>query len=432
LEPCALPGGGARVIEQIRCTRLVGRADELDFLRRRANEARLGRGSLVFINGEAGIGKTRLVDEVIRRAKPALRQAKGFYLEHARAPLGPLADIVQALHAADGSILSAARTVRHVLARLVPELECGAPSDGQALGPRSQYAAIGEMLRRFGERHPALLVIEDAQWADESTTEFLKYFAGKACATSVLLLVVARTEAGSAASLFPVIAELRRQRSVHALVIEPLTPAEMQAFLLAALGSQSLAHEDLCAVHDLADGNPLFAEELVASVLAKRSAPRPLPATIYALFSERIERLDPEDRDILVEAAVIGRRFDPAFLACPRASALGRRSIRSRRGSDRRARELAAHGERRRALERSAGRRSRQSAADEARARSAVVRFRRAVEPRDRRRTGHQRAHRREPYPCDSRQGRRPLATRHHQARGRCAALTAARNGCRV
>jgi len=62
-------------------------------LRRRANEARLGRGSLVFINGEAGIGKTRLVDEVIRRAKPALRQAKGFCLEHAL-PLGPLADIV--------------------------------------------------------------------------------------------------------------------------------------------------------------------------------------------------------------------------------------------------------------------------------------------------------------------------------------------------
>jgi predicted ATPase len=135
-------------------------------LRERCNEARLGRGSLVFINGEAGIGKTRLVDEAIRRAKPALHHGKGFCLEHARSPLGPLADIVRTLHAADESVLTLARNVRRVLARLVPELETGPAAEVEAQGARSQYAAIAEMFRRFGERRPALLVIEDAHWAD--------------------------------------------------------------------------------------------------------------------------------------------------------------------------------------------------------------------------------------------------------------------------
>jgi predicted ATPase len=92
------------VIAQVRCSRLIGRADELEFLRERCNEARLGRGSLVFINGDAGIGKTRLVDETIRRAKLTMFGAKGFCLEHARSPLGPLADIVRTLDAADETV----------------------------------------------------------------------------------------------------------------------------------------------------------------------------------------------------------------------------------------------------------------------------------------------------------------------------------------
>jgi hypothetical protein len=80
------------------------------------------------------------------------------------------------------------------------------------------------------------------------TSEFLKYYAGRAGETNVLLLVVSRSDVADATRFLPVIAELRRRRSVHALDVEPLTAAEMQSFLRTALGTQSLPHDDLLAV----------------------------------------------------------------------------------------------------------------------------------------------------------------------------------------
>ncbi len=305
----------ARVIEAVRATRFVGRVDELEFLQERCNDARLGHGSLIFINGEAGIGKSRLVDELIRGTKATMAHVKGICFEHARSPLGPLADIVRTLHACDESILTVARTVRRVLARIVPELESLDAPDAHVQGARSQYAAIAELFRRFGERRPVVLAIEDAHWADVSTAEFLKYFAGKAGDSNVVLLVVTRTEPGDAAPFSPLIAGLRRQRAVHALDIEPLTRAQTLTMLRTASGAQGLAQTELHAICRLADGNPLFAEELLASALAKPAGALGLPPTISAIFAQRIERLEREDREILVEAAVFGSRFEPAFLA---------------------------------------------------------------------------------------------------------------------
>jgi DNA-binding CsgD family transcriptional regulator/tetratricopeptide (TPR) repeat protein len=305
------------MMKAVRSPRLVGRTEELNFLRKRCGEARSGRGSLVFIYGEAGIGKSRLVDEVIAGVRPpAMQHAKGFCFEHARSPLGPLTDIVRTLHAADDSILAVARSVRRVLSRLVPELlETDDAPNREAQGARSQYAAIGEMLRRFGALHPSVIVVEDAHWADVSTTEFIKYFADKVADTHLLVIVVMRADAVNGVLFSPIIAELRRQGAVAALDIEPLSAVEMQTLIRSAAGAHRLAHADLRHVAALADGNPLFAEELVASAIARGTGPRGLPPTIRDIFGERMSGLQPDDREILVEASVLGRRFDPSFLA---------------------------------------------------------------------------------------------------------------------
>jgi predicted ATPase len=330
------------VIQQIRCARLIGRAAELEFLRERCNDARLGHGSLVFINGEAGIGKTRLVDETIRLAKLTMHHAKGFCLEHARSPLGPLADIVRTLNTADESVLALARNVRRVLARLVPELEIGQPG-AEAKGARSQYAAIAEMLRRCGARRPALLVIEDAHWADVSTAEFLKYYAGRVSESNVVLLVVSRTNVAAATRFAPVIADLRRRRSVHALDIEPLGPAEMQSFALAALGAGRLPHDDLHAICELADG--VIGRRFDPAFLA-RLTKRPLERILLALRRARalqlvVESAGEDAAGVVFRHALVRETLYASILAAE-ARGMHRRILRELEALPDRAQHVAA------------------------------------------------------------------------------------------
>jgi DNA-binding CsgD family transcriptional regulator len=285
------------MIGHIRCARLVGRSNELSFLRDRCREARLGRGSLVLVSGEAGIGKTRLVEElVVRAAAFGMHFAKSFALEHARTPLGPLVDLVRTLHAHDPSIVAGAPNVRRILARLAPELDAHAALETEALSARSQCAAV-------------------AHWSDVSTLEFFKYVAAKLADMHVVVLVVTRTPVLNTPLFSPVMAELRRLRAGAVLDLEPLSPANMQTFFGEALGTHKLPDAVMRSVRDLADGNPLFAEELLASAIAQPGHAQLLPATIRAMFEERVRLLESEDREILIEAAVVGRRFDPAFLA---------------------------------------------------------------------------------------------------------------------
>lgn len=303
------------MIADVRCQEFVGRRKELAVLQEHCKEAFLGRGSLVFISGEPGIGKTRLIGELARRTRaPSMLGATGYCLEHARAPLGPLSDIVRTLYARDESVLAGARGVRQVLARLVPEIEPDAAPSGDG-GARSQYAAIAELFRRCGERQPLMLVIEDADWADLSTIEFIKFIAAGIGRMHLVLLVLLRAQADNVQHFAPVLSQLRRQLHIRALELQPLAPAEMETFVSLASGSQQPRHEDLRRIRQLADGNPLFAEELLASALDSNNPEPNLPASIREIFLERIGNLDGDDRDILVEAAVIGRRFDPAFLA---------------------------------------------------------------------------------------------------------------------
>jgi DNA-binding CsgD family transcriptional regulator/type II secretory pathway predicted ATPase ExeA/tetratricopeptide (TPR) repeat protein len=282
----------------------------------RCKEARLGRGSLVFVRGEPGVGKTRLVQEALSQAETLdMRQASAFCLEHAAGPLGPLADLVQTLHRYDESILTVARSARRVLERLIPELESDKSEHVDVQGAWSQYAAIAEMFRLSGERSACLLVIEDAHWADSSTLEFLKYLTGRLAEMRVVLLVVIRPGEQEMPSLAPLVGELRRLRTVHTLEVGPLSASEMHAFLTVSLGSKRLSHEEFNHVSHLAAGNPLFAEELLTSALAERRGPLTLPASIRETFHERIMRLDVDDREMLITAAVMGPRFDPKFLA---------------------------------------------------------------------------------------------------------------------
>ena len=305
------------MIASVRCPNLVGRTTETAILRERLAEADRGSGSISFISGDAGIGKTRLIGDLL--AEPEYRKlprAIGFCMEHARAPLAPLSDIIWSLTDEHPELLADAPSTRRILAGLVPSL---ARDDEKVVGPsdaRAQYAALADLLRRAAEKRPAIIVVEDGQWADLTTIDFLAFFASRVGSTRVMMIVMHRPLAGGPDPLGDSFARMRANHSVHAMNLRPLMIGDMRKLSELALGGTAqLSNELLRKVHELADGNPLFAEELLGTALSSPAGTVSLPASLRTLFLDRFSGLDPDDRETLTEAAVMGRSFDPEFLA---------------------------------------------------------------------------------------------------------------------
>lgn len=305
------------MIASIRCPHLIGRSAQTELLQARLSEADRGIGSLTFISGEAGIGKTRLVGDFMQSsAMRRIPRSIGYCMEHARSPLAPVADIIWSLTDESPEILAAAPSTRRVLAHLVPNLLADGETALAASDARAQYSAIADLFRRASEKRPIVVIIEDAQWADLSTIDFVTYFAGRVASSRVMMLVMHRASPDRGGVLLESIARVRSNDRVFGLSVDPLTLADMRKLSdLALSGTQKLSGEVLRRVHELADGNPLFAEELLGTALDSNKNLVSLPQSLRTLFLDRFSALDADDREILTEAAVIGRSFDPEFLA---------------------------------------------------------------------------------------------------------------------
>jgi len=305
------------MIVSVRCPRLVGRAVEFERLNALLAKAEQGRGSLVFISGDPGIGKTRLVSDFLHLAKRKRHpRAIGYCMEHARSSLAPLSDIIWSISDQQPAVLDRAASTRRLLVKLVPSLAQPGEDDSGTMDPRAQYAAIADLIRRAGERRAAIVVIEDAQWADLSTIDFLTFIAARLAGLRALIVVNHRDVRAGHDPLADSIARVRENADVHAIALAPLAYADMRKFSQFLLATtKSIPDDVLRRVYELADGNPLFAEELLGTALGSAGGAIPLPASLRSLFLDRFSGLDPDDREMLTQAAVIGRSFDPAYLA---------------------------------------------------------------------------------------------------------------------
>ena len=305
------------MIASVRCPRLVGRAKETAFFRERLADAERGRGSLTFISGEAGIGKTRLVRDFLQL--PELRRvprAIGYCTEHAPSPLAPLADIIWSLLDEHPDLLVDAPITRRILARLVPSLAHENDEATVSIDVRAQYAALVDLFRRASERRPVIIAIDDAQWADLSTIAFVTFFAGRLAGTRAMMFVMQRLLGEGTDPLSDALARVRSNERVYTLALGPLPIGEMRRLSDLALGTGTKLSDDLLRqVFVLADGNPLFVEELLGTALSAAGNAVRLPASLRTLFLDRFSGLDVDDRETLTEAAVMGRSFDPVSLA---------------------------------------------------------------------------------------------------------------------
>ena len=258
----------------ITCRRFVGRRAQLDLIRAQWRASRAGRGSTVLVAGDAGLGKSRLVREfcesaVVERSLLAV----GECLEYARGPFAPFVDVLRSLARSCPDALRDALAVRRILTPLFPEFAT-ADAAPLELNRRQQFDAYVEALQRLLGPSGAVIVIEDIHWADEGTLGLLQHLVGAVPDLPLLLIVTHRSdELGRTHRLVPVIAKIARKSSVSQTRVERLDNDEMDEWLgEIAKDHPGLSRDALQRARELAEGNPLFAEELVTHAIGGAAA----------------------------------------------------------------------------------------------------------------------------------------------------------------
>src|ERR1700742_617790 len=249
---------------------LVGRAGESPRLLTLLDDAASRQAVVALISGDAGVGKTRLVTEVTRRAT-----AEGFtVLSGHCAELGesvpylPLADALRnAAQAPETSPrLLEALAAQPALARLLPEGETAAATAGEGGGMARQqmFGAVLGLLGDLSAATPVLLVFEDLHWADASPRDLLTFLSRVLRSERVALVGTYRTDdLHRRHPLRPVAAELQRLPRVPSLRLGPLGPAALAEHLtaLASLRHGELDAVELNSIISRAEGNAYYAEE---------------------------------------------------------------------------------------------------------------------------------------------------------------------------
>jgi DNA-binding CsgD family transcriptional regulator/tetratricopeptide (TPR) repeat protein len=288
---------------------LVGRAAELGRMRELLTEAESGQSVVLLVSGDAGVGKTRLIAEMVATAG-----ARGFTVLSGRCaeladtvPYLPLADALRGAGAgADGSLQEALAT-RPVLARLLPDREISwMPGDLPGLAQQQLFGAVLGMLTELAAAAPVLLILEDLHWADRSTRDLVTFLSRMLRGERIALVLSYRTDdMHRGHPLRAVVAELQRLPAVTLVEVGPLAPAAMAEHLVRLAGGSQEAWA-IDRVIRRAEGNAYFAEEL----LATSSAGSELPAGLADILLARTADLSPETQLVLRAAAVTGRRVD--------------------------------------------------------------------------------------------------------------------------
>lgn len=296
-----------------RAARMVGRAAELEALERAVTAGARGEPGAVLVRGEAGIGKSRLVREVLdgpAAADAVTAIAHCVDLGPVGAPLTPIRRLLRDLHAAVGSetfrTAAGSAPVLGALAMLVPDLDpaASAPAATEALPD-----AVERLIAGLGETVPLVLVVEDIHWADAATLAVLRGIATTLRDTRLTLVMTLRTDdVERDPALRDTLAELGRSRAVTTVEIARLgrdSVAEHAGDIL----DRAATEAEVDTLMSRAEGVPFFVEELLGIPQSE------LPATLREVVLARFERLDAPAQAVVRVAAVAGARCDHGALA---------------------------------------------------------------------------------------------------------------------
>jgi DNA-binding SARP family transcriptional activator len=299
---------------------LVARQAEWSRLRDAWERATLGRAGFALVTGDAGIGKSRLAEELLtwaQRQGVTTAQTRSYAAE-GRLSLAPVSEWLRS-EALSPHLARLEDVWRVEVARILPEILTARPD----LPRPAPMAEFGDRLRFFEglaraallAPPPLLLLIDDLQWCDRETIEWLHFLSRFDPEGRLLVLGTARSEELDAAHPLPAL--LRHLRSASRLVeigLEPLDAAET-ADLAAQVGSRALDATAATRLYRETEGNPLFIVETVRAESAGGPPGAPehgipgLPPRAHAVIAGRLAQLSDHAREIAAAAAVVGRAF---------------------------------------------------------------------------------------------------------------------------
>ncbi len=310
---------------------LVGRDHELEVLQQRLQAARAGRGSLVLISGEAGIGKSALRDALVHLSVEAnVPVLVGQCYDRTETPpFGPWIDIA-----------------RRAESQNREEKDLSIPRFDQSNSQAGLFGEVREWLNAMSNRGPLVLILEDLHWADSATLDLLRFVAHFLPEIPLLLVATYRGEEVGRNHPFSVYVPLLvREAPTTRIDLRRLDPSSVQAFVRERTSLDTEGNRRVAKyLFERSEGNPLFFTELFRNLhldgaldqivegrLAGVSATAPVPALLRQIVDDRLDRLGDEASALLAVAAVIGHEAPlPIWSAVARADDEKLRSVAER------------------------------------------------------------------------------------------------------
>ncbi|MGK4583108.1 helix-turn-helix transcriptional regulator [Kitasatospora sp. HPMI-4] len=299
----------------------VGRGTETEALAGALRRAEAGEPQTVLIAGEAGVGKTRLVEEFLASAGGrSVVTALGGCLEVGAEglPYAPLATALRRLHRSLGAELErAAEGMEGHLARLLPEFGDTGAEPNDEFGRALLFEHTARLFERIAADRTLLLAVEDLHWSDRSTRELLAYLIRTLHRSRVLIVATYRSDdLHRRHPLRPFLAELDRLRTVQRLELARFGRHEVAAQLAGILGSGSAEDLDrdlVDRIHRRSEGNPFFVEELATA--HQDGCPAGLTDSLRDILMVRVEALPDETQRVVRIAAEGGSCIEHALLS---------------------------------------------------------------------------------------------------------------------
>jgi DNA-binding winged helix-turn-helix (wHTH) protein len=329
----AAPGAGSM---------LVGRDEELEVLRTALSASFKGKRQLVFISGDAGVGKTALVDALVAHARSVgARPVRGSCVEQygSGAAYLPVLDALSQLlrnRAAGPEIETLSRHAPTWLVQmpaLIPDGRLGAIQHrAEGATQARMMRELAESLEVLGAARPLVLVLEDLHWSDLSTLELLGMIARRREPARLLIVATSRlAELPKSHALRSMVTELTARREAMHLALDPLSALAVDRYLALRFSEHCFPGSLSAAIHGTTGGHALFVVALVddlqsqhmvrrlevgwelAATVEEVAARR--PATVMQLIDIKLDRLPTEEQRILEAASVAGASFTPTVVA---------------------------------------------------------------------------------------------------------------------
>jgi predicted ATPase/class 3 adenylate cyclase len=321
-------------LARVLCPSLVGREAELSSLEDALLAALRGDGGVVIIGGEAGMGKTRLVSELSARAVRLRCVVMSGACSEAELSL-PYLPFLEAI----GNRLTMLDVVAlrdrlgsaaEELAQLFPQLGRPANSGNDPVAAKLRlFEAMLLMLRDAARERALLLVLEDLQWADPATRELLDYMTRRLRSTNVLIVATYRMdEMHRKHPLVPTIQGWRRSGQAEFIELKPMPATSIASMVCTIFDERQVSDEFRDYLFERSEGNPFVLEEMLRDAVDRGDIYRTdtgwdrkaitemrMPNTVRATILHRLERLRPEEVEVLSAASVVGRSADLETLA---------------------------------------------------------------------------------------------------------------------